>query len=586
MTAKPRSSRLACAIVLALSMPLLAACGRSITSSPGDAPNLEVWAAQVKAKKPTAKHAALPLLKERAVFNYADNTILTLNPNPQAALDAAMANGQQSPSADPTSPPVLDMLRLAAKGGKSDAAVNEAAYANYLSAWKAASDYFGLNRNDVVAAKSFLDKLDAASSHSGMTGADLTPEEVAAGAAAATPPGASLPEVRMVEADPLAAPASSAPSVSEVAPEKAAAPAAKPVTGKSAPADAVPETKKSEAPNAEAPKAESSKPDPAQASLRFKPVHGLAGLSADASVGLWAAPTAQERRRDRRKDADATQEEVTLPQLPSDQVLPTSSTSAGSQVSPSADADLPKAEVSAVELARLFADNAYNLRRAGFDLEQALAFLAVSPSLAPGVAQEFALAGPDTNRHLFDLATGRRVSPVDVLILASNEGAGIDSLPASTAIATFRTDNGAARLKSMDAALRGVGGGEAIRFLVADRATRKPLRNPFDLPSLDDTAMAVSAATTRPDPLRPRQILEQFSLDSLTMMGTMGEGSSMTALVRAPDRTVYRVHLGQYLGQNDGRVVNIDNGGMDLVELVQDGANGWTEQPASLLLAE
>jgi type IV pilus assembly protein PilP len=60
----------------------------------------------------------------------------------------------------------------------------------------------------------------------------------------------------------------------------------------------------------------------------------------------------------------------------------------------------------------------------------------------------------------------------------------------------------------------------------------------------------------------------------------------MTALVRAPDRTVYRVHLGQYLGQNDGRVVNIDNGGMDLVELVQDGANGWTEQPASLLLAE
>lgn len=574
MTTKIRRSTLAHAVCLALTLPVLVGCGRSITSSPGDAPNLEVWAQQVKAKKPTAKRQELPLLKERTVFNYADNTIITLNPNPQAALDAAMANGQQSPSADPSSPPVLELIRTAAKGGKVDAALDSAAYTAYLEAWKAAADYFGLNRNDLVAAKAFLDKLDAASSQSGLTGADLTPEQVAAAAAAATQQGEVRPEVR---------------------------PAAKPSPGSSKAADA------QSAPVDDAADLADPQANVGQASrqglmVRFVPEYS--GPATDVSV--FAAP---EARRDRRKAATSNEDvegqdpenaeiiesaatmaadeaaamvessDVTLPEAV--ETLPTTSTAEPVSVSEGAPAG-PK--VTPVELARAFATNAYNLRRAGFDLEQSLAFLAASPQLAPGIAQEFALAGPDTNRNLFDLATGRRVSPVDVLILASNEGRGIDSLPASAAIATFRGEGGATRLKALDARLREAGGGEAIRFLLTDRSTRKALRNPFDLPAVDEATVSSTQATARPDPNRPRQVLEQFSLDSLRMVGTMGAGSAMTALIRAPDRTTYRVRVGQYIGQNDGRVVNIDASGLDLIELVRDGGNGWAEQPASILL--
>lgn len=574
MPMKIRHSTLAHAVCLALTLPLLVGCGRSITSSPGNAPNLEVWAKQVQNKKPTAKRQELPLLKERTVFNYADNTIITLNPNPQAALDAAMANGQQSPSADPSSPPVLELIRTAAKGGKADAALDTAAQKAYLDAWKAAADFFGLNRNDLVAAKSFFDKLDAASSQSGLTGADLTPEQVAAAAAAATQQGEVRPEVRTAPELPAA-------TESTERSEKAKAEAA----GTSTPT--------SDQPKEETPKAEKSAAAAGGLAALFVPVDSAVMTR----VSLFAAPQAE--RRDRRKTAQENEaesvEEVTAPTQsdtaaapPSPVTLPeaieTLPTTTTAQPTPASEAGPAGPKVSAVDLAKAFSANAYNLRRAGFDLEQSLAFLAASPTLAPGIAQEFALAGPDTNRTLFDLASGRRVSPVDVLILSSNEGRGIDSLPASTAIATFRSEGGATRLKALDTRLRAAGGGEAIRFLLTDRSARKALRNPFDLPAVDEASISSGQAATRPDPNRPRQVLEQFSLDSLRMVGTMGSGSDITALVRAPDRTTYRVRLGQYMGQNEGRVVNIDNGGLDIVELIRDGGNGWAEQPASILL--
>lgn len=583
MTTKIRRSTLAHAVCLALMLPVLVGCGRSITSSPGNAPNLEVWAQQVKAKKPTAKRQELPLLKERTVFNYADNTIITLNPNPQAALDAAMANGQQSPSADPTSPPVLELIRTAAKGGKTDAALDSTAYSAYLDAWKAAADYFGLNRNDLVAAKSFLDKLDAASSQSGLTGADLTPEQLAAAAAAATQQGEVRPEVR-----PAAKPAAPSPERQEdPAPESAAEPQASGVSlsGQRTVARFVPAYtgQAIEVSVFAAPETRRDRRKPAavdedvegQGVEEQEVVESAASLASDNGT---SATTGQVESLESEENT-TTASAVTLPEEV--ETLPTTSTAEPVSVSEAAPAG-PK--ITPVELARAFATNAYNLRRAGFDLEQSLAFLAASPQLAPGIAQEFALAGPDTNRNLFDLATGRRVSPVDVLILASNEGRGIDSLPASAAIATFRGEGGATRLKALDARLRQAGGGEAIRFLLTDRSTRKSLRNPFDLPVVDEATVSSAQASARPDPHRPRQVLEQFSLDSLRMVGTMGAGSAMTALIRAPDRTTYRVRVGQYIGQNEGRVVNVDASGLDLIELVRDGGNGWAEQPASILL--
>nr|WP_308427032.1 pilus assembly protein PilP [Thermomonas carbonis] len=90
----------------------------------------------------------------------------------------------------------------------------------------------------------------------------------------------------------------------------------------------------------------------------------------------------------------------------------------------------------------------------------------------------------------------------------------------------------------------------------------------------------------RPDAGRRKQTLEQFPLDSFDMVGTLGNGKNLVALVMAPDKVTYRVQPGAYLGQSDGRVTAINEDRVELVELVPDGAGGWLERPATILLED
>ncbi|MDB6164440.1 MAG: fimbrial protein [Xanthomonadaceae bacterium] len=108
------------------------------------------------------------------------------------------------------------------------------------------------------------------------------------------------------------------------------------------------------------------------------------------------------------------------------------------------------------------------------------------------------------------------------------------------------------------------------------------LRDPFSNAFSDQSG----GSGPRPDPNRPKQTLEQFPLDSLNMVGTIGKGSGLVALVMAPDKVTYRVRPGDYLGQNDGRVTAVHEDRIELVELVPDGAGGWLERPATVAIAE
>ncbi len=108
------------------------------------------------------------------------------------------------------------------------------------------------------------------------------------------------------------------------------------------------------------------------------------------------------------------------------------------------------------------------------------------------------------------------------------------------------------------------------------------LRDPFSR-AFRDTG---SGSGPRPDANRPKQELEKFPLDSLDMVGTIGSGRGLTALVKAPDKMTYKVRPGTYLGQNDGRVTAVSEDRIDLVELVTDGAGGWLERPASIALED
>jgi len=114
-------------------------------------------------------------------------------------------------------------------------------------------------------------------------------------------------------------------------------------------------------------------------------------------------------------------------------------------------------------------------------------------------------------------------------------------------------------------------------FEYAAQDLRDPFSDAWDEP---DTPGAL-----RPDPNRRKEALEFFPLDSLRMVGTIGKGASTIGLVTSSDAVTHRVNPGNYMGQNDGRVIGIDEHQIELVELISDGQGGWMERTIALSLA-
>jgi len=90
----------------------------------------------------------------------------------------------------------------------------------------------------------------------------------------------------------------------------------------------------------------------------------------------------------------------------------------------------------------------------------------------------------------------------------------------------------------------------------------------------------------RPDSHRNREYLEQFSLDTLKMVGTLNLGGSSYGLVQTKDGRVHRVIVGEHLGTNDGKITTISPSKIALVEIIPDGLGGYIERPAALALNE
>jgi len=89
-----------------------------------------------------------------------------------------------------------------------------------------------------------------------------------------------------------------------------------------------------------------------------------------------------------------------------------------------------------------------------------------------------------------------------------------------------------------------------------------------------------------PDLARRREPLESFPLESLAMVGTLAKDKSMYALVRTPDKDIYQVRSGNFMGQNFGVITGISDTEIKLKELVQDSAGDWTERSSSLQLQQ
>jgi len=115
-------------------------------------------------------------------------------------------------------------------------------------------------------------------------------------------------------------------------------------------------------------------------------------------------------------------------------------------------------------------------------------------------------------------------------------------------------------------------------------ADAQGLRSPF----VPDTPQASGPAAggASPDPDRPAEFLESFPLDTLRMVGTLDINETVYGLVQTSDGLIHRVVPGNYMGQNDGRITNITESEIVLVEIISDGIGGYIERDAAIGLSD
>lgn len=120
-------------------------------------------------------------------------------------------------------------------------------------------------------------------------------------------------------------------------------------------------------------------------------------------------------------------------------------------------------------------------------------------------------------------------------------------------------------------------------------------RDPFDTNVLAAEIMVTPEGVTVPkkstsnvkiDANRVKEYLEGYPLDSLGMVGTLNQKSSLWALIQTSDGTIQKVGVGNYMGKNHGKITKITESEITMLEKVSDRIGGYIERPASIALPE
>lgn len=165
-------------------------------------------------------------------------------------------------------------------------------------------------------------------------------------------------------------------------------------------------------------------------------------------------------------------------------------------------------------------------------------------------------------------------------------------LLSAVAITSCSTSNPYADLDAFMAEVRAKPGGiiKPIPTLKAYQPfnySASGLRSPFVRPvQVQEVALLQAGAEVVPDFNRQKEYLEDFSLDSLRMVGSIEMSEIQWALIRDSEGGVYRVKEGNYLGRNHGQIVELTENYVTLIEIVSNGGEGWVERPRTISLQE
>lgn len=113
--------------------------------------------------------------------------------------------------------------------------------------------------------------------------------------------------------------------------------------------------------------------------------------------------------------------------------------------------------------------------------------------------------------------------------------------------------------------------------------------DPFDAENIvTSRAEGNVVAGDNPDKNRRREELEKFPLDALKMVGTMIKEQQPWVIVRTSEGTAHRATIGNYMGQNEGKIKQIipEEQKVLLAELVIDTAGRWVTREVEITIDE
>jgi type IV pilus assembly protein PilP len=121
------------------------------------------------------------------------------------------------------------------------------------------------------------------------------------------------------------------------------------------------------------------------------------------------------------------------------------------------------------------------------------------------------------------------------------------------------------------------------------------LRSPFAQvdPEHESNSMLVDAdceSDIRPDPNRQKYEMERYGLDALQYSGMIANKKELRGLVKILSGdsagVIQPVHVGEYIGLNNGRISKIDSNQITIEAIVPNGRGCWENRTQFLVLGQ
>ncbi len=128
----------------------------------------------------------------------------------------------------------------------------------------------------------------------------------------------------------------------------------------------------------------------------------------------------------------------------------------------------------------------------------------------------------------------------------------------------------------------------AFRPYQAFQYSATAMRAPFDVPIDVKELVRIGGprSDVEPDENRSKEFLERFNLEGLMMVGSLEQRGRLWVLIDDQEGAVHRVTVGNFLGRNHGKIVEVSESQLSVVEIVSSGENSWIERPRTIKLRE